>query len=581
MRSMTSSRSRARSVSTSMRSLSTRASRTVISDTMPVRPMPPAVAANSSGSAARVTVRRSPSGATSPKASTCAEKAPSAWWFLPWTSAASAPPSVTWLLPGITRGTQPWGRASRARSPRLRPAPAATVPRSRSNARTAVRAVVSTTVPPAFWAASPYARPTPRAISPPPPPAASASASSAGSWGRRSVARVGAVRPQPVSSASAGSATEVDTAGEHDHPRERARPQAGIAEDEVLGGAVAVVLREHRVAHDEQDERDDRELHERRAVEGARAVERPEAVGGEGHGGGCGAEVAQVAVAVVRERRAGGGAGVAELGVLARPLAGDDEQRAERGDDQEPAGEWDVRREAAGDGPDDEERGDRRDVEDRQALEVDRVREGQRGVAGYGGEQRQGDERADGQAGGEQPEAAHEGGPAPDLARGDRPVPLGGMPAVALGVAQVVEEVAAARGEAEGDEGQRHRPERVGVGEDTGRRRRGQHQQVLEPLARTGCGDERPCARAARARRRRGPLDGRTGVARGGMGGGVWFQRGEACTRCERPPSSAVGTLGAERRRPRETDDAQNRSGPGARGTRSAGPAGEHIPRLV
>src|SRR4051794_8204181 len=354
MRSMTSSRARARSVSTSIRSLSPRAGRTVSSATMPVRPMPPAVAVNSSASDSRVTVRRSPSGVTSSNASTWAEKAPSAWWFLPWTSAASAPPSVTWLVPGITGENQPWGRARRARSPRLRPAPALTIPRSRSKARTAVSAVVSTTVPPAFWAASPYARPRPRAITPRSPPAASVAAISEGSCGRRSAARVGAVRPQPVSSASAGSVTEVDTAGEHDHPRERTGPEPGIAEDEVLRRLVAVVLREHRVAHDEQDERDDRELHEGRAVEAARAVESPQAVRRQRHGGRRGAQVAQVAVAVVGERGAGRGARVAELRVLAGALPGDDEQRAERGDDEEPARERDLGGQAARDRADDE-----------------------------------------------------------------------------------------------------------------------------------------------------------------------------------------------------------------------------------
>src|SRR3954468_5982226 len=165
---------------------------------------------------------------------------------------------------------------------------------------------------------------------PRPPASATARDSSAAACGRSSVARVGAVRPQPVSSASAGSVTEVDTAGEHDHPRERTGPEPGIAEDEVLRRAVVVVLREHRVAHDEEDERDDRELYERGAVEGARAVERPQAVGAQRHRGGGGAEVAQVAVAVVGERGPRGGAGVAQLRVLARALPGDDEERAER-----------------------------------------------------------------------------------------------------------------------------------------------------------------------------------------------------------------------------------------------------------
>ena len=34
---------------------------------------------------------------------------PSAWWFLPCTSAAIAPPTVRWRVPGSTGGSSPYG----------------------------------------------------------------------------------------------------------------------------------------------------------------------------------------------------------------------------------------------------------------------------------------------------------------------------------------------------------------------------------------------------------------------------------------------------------------------------------------
>ena len=81
-------------VSTSTLSVSIFMSLKVTLVTMPVRPMPPMVAQNSSGSAVGETVT-APRGVTRRISSTWSPIEPSRWWFLPWTSAATAPPMVT------------------------------------------------------------------------------------------------------------------------------------------------------------------------------------------------------------------------------------------------------------------------------------------------------------------------------------------------------------------------------------------------------------------------------------------------------------------------------------------------------
>ena len=57
---------------------------------------------------------------------------------------------------------------------------------------------MSSTAPPAFCAASPYARPSPRAIVPRPPHSRTARTASSYDPGRSTCAELGAVRPQPV-----------------------------------------------------------------------------------------------------------------------------------------------------------------------------------------------------------------------------------------------------------------------------------------------------------------------------------------------------------------------------------------------
>ena len=64
--------------------------------TTPVRPMPPAVAQNSSGSSSGVSGPDLAVGGEQVQGPHMAGlKEPALWWFLPWMSAPIAPPTVT------------------------------------------------------------------------------------------------------------------------------------------------------------------------------------------------------------------------------------------------------------------------------------------------------------------------------------------------------------------------------------------------------------------------------------------------------------------------------------------------------
>ena len=77
----------------------------------PVRPRPPMVAANQSGSCVGEQRRREPSERTSSNWVMWQPKVPATWWFLPWMSLAMAPPRVTYLVPGVTGRKKPRGTA--------------------------------------------------------------------------------------------------------------------------------------------------------------------------------------------------------------------------------------------------------------------------------------------------------------------------------------------------------------------------------------------------------------------------------------------------------------------------------------
>ena len=102
MRSITSSRSLARSVSTLMSELVMGIRSNVASTMTPVSPMPPTVAQNRSGSLSGDRTTSSPRPSMSVMRDTCDPNVPSTWWFLPCTSAAMEPPTVTMRVPGVT-----------------------------------------------------------------------------------------------------------------------------------------------------------------------------------------------------------------------------------------------------------------------------------------------------------------------------------------------------------------------------------------------------------------------------------------------------------------------------------------------
>ena len=142
-----------RTVSTSRRAVCTFVRATVARRMMPVSPIPPAVAQNSSGLASGATRRTWPSAISRSKERTCRAKLPARWWFLPWMSAAIAPPTVTWRVPGETGTNHPAGSAAIMSCSRLTPASQVTSPLPGSRLMILFIRVVLMTSPPPFCAA--------------------------------------------------------------------------------------------------------------------------------------------------------------------------------------------------------------------------------------------------------------------------------------------------------------------------------------------------------------------------------------------------------------------------------------------
>ena len=170
---------------------------------IPVSPLPPTVAQNSSASSPSGVRRRiCPSAVSRSMERTWLPKLPALWWFLPWMSQAMAPPMVTCRVPGSTGTHSPNGSAAFISVSRLTPASRSTMRVSPLIEWMVASCVMSMTKPPPFWALSPYDRPSPRAITPRVPPSATwatAFAITSGSRVDNTWATVGAVRPQPVS----------------------------------------------------------------------------------------------------------------------------------------------------------------------------------------------------------------------------------------------------------------------------------------------------------------------------------------------------------------------------------------------
>ena len=175
---------------------------------------------------------------------------------------------------------------------------------------------------------------------------------------------------------------------------------------------------------------------------------------------------------------------VAELGVLGRALAGDDEQRARRGDDEEPVADRHPDRDAAGHGAQHEPRGDGREVEHRFVLQPDAVRERDHHVAGDDEREVPGRGERERDRDDEQHRAEALRGGHRHLARRDRPQPLLRVHAIGVDVERVVPAVGAARREAEAHERDEGLDDRAAFEQHAGRARRREHEHVLRPLLR-------------------------------------------------------------------------------------------------
>ncbi|TPW13414.1 MAG: hypothetical protein FD127_2041 [Acidimicrobiaceae bacterium] len=127
----------------------------VASRIAPVRPMPPMVAQNSSGSLERLSSTTSPEASCSDIRTRWLPNEPSTWWFLPWMSLAMAPPMVTKRVPGVTRTKKPRGTITRSSSSRFAPALTVIVAAARSSTASVALPSSRSTVPPPFCAASP------------------------------------------------------------------------------------------------------------------------------------------------------------------------------------------------------------------------------------------------------------------------------------------------------------------------------------------------------------------------------------------------------------------------------------------
>ena len=178
-------------------------------------------------------------------------------------------------------------------------------------------------------------------------------------------------------------------------------------------------------------------------------------------------------------------AALPEIDVLGVALAGDHEERPERGHDQEPVRQHDAGGDATGDGPQHETRCHGGQVDDRLVLEPEAVRELDADVDGHHQGQLSLHQEGEQDAGDEQADAHGEGEVDGHDARRHGPVPFGGMQSIGRVVERVVHEVRSAGRHAEDPKGGQGAEERSRVPEHTGRAGRREHQHVLHPLARS------------------------------------------------------------------------------------------------
>ncbi len=175
---------------------------------------------------------------------------------------------------------------------------------------------------------------------------------------------------------------------------------------------------------------------------------------------------------------------VAQLDELGVPLAGDHEQRRRARHDQEPRRDRHADGDTARNRAQHESRSDTREVENGFVLQPQAVHHRLQQVTADderqrpAGHERQADRRDD------QDDAAHDGRAHRDLTRRDRPEALRRVAPVGFDIERVVDEVGAARGEAEADEHDRGAEEGRGLSQHAGGAGRGDDEHVLHPLLR-------------------------------------------------------------------------------------------------
>ena len=357
-----SSRSPARSVSTRMqRRLAPAAGAGWRRVTTPVRPMPPAVAPNSRVAAGVTDRTLAVGGDAASSGSTWSPKLPSRWWFLPWMSAAMAPPTVTCRVPGVTGTNQPRGSSARisvveAGARRRRsPSPSLQVERAPPGERGHVEdgpagVLRGVAVGAAQAAGEDAARRRRRAA---------ASATSPSPRRRRPWPRSAPCRPSRSAATGRRPVRHRTRPGRRRSQTRPTRLRTAVAQHDLLRRAGPARSTSVRSAASRRRTGATDSGAPGQLARPVADLEGPQAVRGEGDGGRDAPHEAQVARASSRARMAAvSAAPLAEGHQLGVALAGDDEQRAERRDDEEPARERQAGRGAARDGPQQEPDGD-------------------------------------------------------------------------------------------------------------------------------------------------------------------------------------------------------------------------------
>ena len=173
---------------------------------------------------------------------------------------------------------------------------------------------------------------------------------------------------------------------------------------------------------------------------------------------------------------------VAEQHQLVPTLAEGQEQRQQRGADQQPLADRHRHGDRAGHRPKDEAASDRQHVDDDDVLQRGRVHQQQRHVASGRQRNHGTDEECCRKGCSAQNRSGERGRSRRELARGDRPHPFQRMPLVGIAVGDVVEQIDRPRQRAEDRERRKSQEEGGWIREASAEQQPGKDDQVLGPL---------------------------------------------------------------------------------------------------